>query len=46
MDRSGKETAKIAGGSGGGKDDMAQAGAKDVSKLEELLEKFKNYLFL
>ena len=35
-----KETAKIAGGSGGGKDDMAQAGAKDVSKLEELLEKF------
>ena len=35
-----KEVAKIAGGSGGGKDDMAQAGAKDISKLNELLENF------
>ena len=35
-----KEVAKIIGGSGGGKDDMAQAGAKDVSKLDEALEKF------
>lgn len=30
-----KEIAKIAGGSGGGKADMAQAGAKDPSKLLE-----------
>ncbi len=35
-----KEVAKTAGGSGGGKDDMAQAGAKDVAKLDEALEKF------
>ncbi len=35
-----KEVAKIAGGSGGGKDDMAQAGAKDIDKLDEVLEKF------
>lgn len=35
-----KEVAKTAGGSGGGKDDMAQAGAKDVAKLDEALERF------
>lgn len=30
-----KEIAKAAGGSGGGKADMAQAGAKDAEKLPE-----------
>lgn len=35
-----KEVVKIAGGSGGGKDDMAQAGAKDISKLDDVLENF------
>jgi len=33
-----KETAKIAGGGGGGKANMAQAGGKDPSKAEEALE--------
>ena len=32
-----RETAKIAGGSGGGKPDSAMAGAKDASKAEEAL---------
>lgn len=32
-----KEVAKIAGGSGGGRPDMAQAGGKDVSKVDESL---------
>ncbi len=32
-----KEIAKIADGSGGGKPEMAQAGGKDVSKLDEAL---------
>lgn len=32
-----KEVAKIAGGSGGGRPDMAQAGGKDVAKLPEAL---------
>ena len=32
-----KEIAKAAGGGGGGKADMAQAGGKDVSKVEEAL---------
>ena len=32
-----KQIAKVAGGGGGGKADMAQAGAKDPSKIEEAL---------
>jgi alanyl-tRNA synthetase len=34
-----KEIAKVAGGGGGGKADMAQAGGKDPSKTEEALAK-------
>ena len=30
-----KEIAKVAGGGGGGKANMAQAGAKDISKIDE-----------
>ncbi len=33
-----KEVAQVAGGGGGGKPEMAQAGGKDQSKLEEALE--------
>lgn len=33
-----KEVAKIAGGGGGGRPDMAQAGGKDISKIDEALE--------
>jgi alanyl-tRNA synthetase len=33
-----KEVAKTAGGGGGGRPDMAQAGAKDVSKIDEALK--------
>lgn len=33
-----KETAKIAGGNGGGKPDIAMAGGKDISKIKEALE--------
>ena len=32
-----KEVAKITGGGGGGRSDMAQAGGKDISKVEEAL---------
>lgn len=32
-----KEVAKVAGGSGGGRPDMAQAGGKDISKVDESL---------
>ena len=32
-----REVAKAAGGGGGGKPDSAQAGAKDISKLDEAL---------
>ena len=32
-----REVAKIAGGSGGGKPDMAMAGGKDVSKVDDAL---------
>ncbi|TJX16319.1 alanine--tRNA ligase [Tissierella creatinini] len=32
-----KEVAKLAGGSGGGRPDMAQAGAKDLEKIDEAL---------
>lgn len=34
-----REAAQIVGGGGGGKPDMAQAGGKDASRLEEALEK-------
>lgn len=33
-----KEAAKIAGGGGGGRPDMAQAGGKDISKIDEALD--------
>ncbi len=33
-----KEVAKLAGGSGGGRPDMAQAGAKDITKIDEALK--------
>jgi alanyl-tRNA synthetase len=33
-----KEVAKIAGGGGGGRPDMAQAGGKDPSKITEALQ--------
>jgi alanyl-tRNA synthetase len=32
-----REIAPIVGGGGGGRDDMAQAGGKDPSKLDEAL---------
>jgi len=38
-----RETAKIAGGSGGGRSQMAQAGAKDPSKLAEALDVARKY---
>ena len=33
-----REVAKIAGGGGGGRPDMAQAGAKDLTKIDEALQ--------
>jgi alanyl-tRNA synthetase len=39
-----KEIAPILGGGGGGRDDFAQAGGKDVSKINEAIEKSKEYL--
>ncbi len=36
-----KAAALIAGGNGGGRPDMAQAGGKDISKVDEALEKVK-----
>jgi alanyl-tRNA synthetase len=33
-----REIAKIAGGSGGGRPDMAQAGGKDKNKVKDALE--------
>ena len=39
-----KQIAKIAGGGGGGKADMAQAGGKDPSKVKEALEFVDNLL--
>jgi alanyl-tRNA synthetase len=38
-----RETAKIAGGGGGGKPNMAQAGGKDPTKLSEALEKARSF---
>lgn len=34
-----REVAKVAGGGGGGRPDMAQAGGKDASKIQEALKK-------
>jgi len=34
-----KELAKVVGGSGGGRPDMAQAGGPDISRLDEALNK-------
>lgn len=39
-----REVAKIAGGSGGGRPNMAQAGGKDVSKIDEALGKTAEFL--
>ena len=33
-----REVAKITGGGGGGRPDMAQAGGKDINKLDEALK--------
>jgi alanyl-tRNA synthetase len=38
-----RETAKIAGGGGGGRPQMAQAGGKDPSKLNEALDKARAF---
>lgn len=37
-----KKAAVICGGNGGGRPDMAQAGGKDVTKIDEALEEVKN----
>lgn len=34
-----REVARVAGGSGGGRDDMAQAGGKEPSKIDDALQK-------
>lgn len=39
-----RETAKIVGGGGGGRPDMAQAGGKDASKIGEALAKAKEMI--
>ncbi|NOX97323.1 MAG: alanine--tRNA ligase [Nitrospirae bacterium] len=39
-----KEAAKITGGSGGGREDYAQAGGKDPSKLNEALQKVRDII--
>ncbi len=39
-----KEIAPILGGGGGGRDDFAQAGGKDASKLDEAIQKSKDYV--
>jgi alanyl-tRNA synthetase len=38
-----RETAKVAGGGGGGKPNMAQAGGKDPAKISEALEKARSF---
>ena len=40
-----KESAKVIGGSGGGRKDFAQAGGVDVTKVKDALDKAKS-LFL
>jgi alanyl-tRNA synthetase len=39
-----KEIAPILGGGGGGRDDFAQAGGKDVSKISEAVKKAKEFV--
>ncbi len=39
-----KEIAPLLGGNGGGRDDFAQAGGKDISKVDEAIEKAKRYI--
>ncbi len=39
-----KEVAKVAGGGGGGRPDMAQAGGKDISKIDEALKQALNVI--
>ena len=39
-----KEVATICGGGGGGRPDMAQAGAKDASKINEALQNVDEWL--
>ena len=39
-----REIAKVAGGGGGGRPDMATAGAKDIDKVEEALNKLSELL--
>ena len=39
-----REIAKVAGGSGGGKPDMAMAGGKEISKIEDALSSAKEIL--
>ncbi len=39
-----KEAAILCNGNGGGRPDMAQAGAKDISKVNEVIEKVKGLL--
>ncbi len=39
-----REVAKIAGGSGGGKPDMAMAGGKDISKIDDALKSAEEIL--
>ncbi len=39
-----KEIAPIVGGGGGGRDDFAQAGGKDISKIDDALSKSKKYI--
>ncbi|MEP0841808.1 MAG: hypothetical protein HRF43_03750 [Phycisphaerae bacterium] len=38
-----RETAKVVGGGGGGRPDMAQAGGKDPSRLDEALDKARQF---
>lgn len=39
-----REAAKIAGGNGGGRPDFAQAGGKDIEKIDEAIGKIRNML--
>jgi alanyl-tRNA synthetase len=38
------QIAKVAGGGGGGRPDMAQAGGKDINKVSEALQKAKGFI--
>jgi alanyl-tRNA synthetase len=40
-----KMAAQVTGGNGGGRPDMAQAGGKDVSKVEEALQKVRELVY-